>query len=208
MSIESKDILALCDRFEPFLVPLEIHVLRRRYNGQTFLSTYAVAREMGISDETVRTIENRALASIAYCLDLEANGQDITPMRPAKSFWQPVASMLCDGSEPRPTAATYTAHRGELIIFASSLVDQPGRPLTPFTYARPGGLPRGAIIGRCLLVDCYRAPLPQHHPHQWEINLERPETFPEPISYKGQPSYFSINNEVAQQLPPRDSFSF
>jgi hypothetical protein len=30
---------------------------------------------MGISDETVRTIENRARAAVHHCLDLEANGQ-------------------------------------------------------------------------------------------------------------------------------------
>jgi hypothetical protein len=153
--IESKDILALCDRFEPYLLPLDIHVLHQRYNGQTFRLTYAVGREMGISDETVRTIENRALDAIAHCLDLEAAGQAITPMRLAKSFRQPTASLICDGFTKTVTAAAYTAHRGELIIFASSW----GRPRDCTRYAY------GAIIGRCLLVDCYRAPLPQSsHP--------------------------------------------
>ena len=36
-------------------------MLRQRYHGQAFKSTYAVSRQMGLSDETVRTIENRAL---------------------------------------------------------------------------------------------------------------------------------------------------
>jgi hypothetical protein len=103
--IEAKDILALCDRFEPYLVPLDIHVLRQRYNGQTFKSTYVVGREMHISDETVRTIENRALAVLAHGLDLEANDQAITPMRLAKSFRQPVARRICAGREPLVTAA-------------------------------------------------------------------------------------------------------
>jgi len=84
--LERKDVLALCDRFQEFLVSLDIHILRQRYNGQTFRSTYAVGRAMGISAETVRTIENRALDAIAHCLDLEDNGQDITPMRLAKTF--------------------------------------------------------------------------------------------------------------------------
>jgi hypothetical protein len=73
--IERKDVLALCARFQEFLVPLDIHVLRQRDNGLIFQSTYAVGREMHISDETVRTIEHRALDAIAHGLDLEASGQ-------------------------------------------------------------------------------------------------------------------------------------
>jgi hypothetical protein len=206
--IESKDILALCDRFESYLVPLDIHVLRQRYNGQTFKSTYAVGREMRISDETVRTIENRALDAIAHCLDLEAAGQTITPMRLAKSFRQPTASWICEGFTRTVSAAAYTAHRGELIIFASSLTEQPTHPFTPFPFESVKGLPFGAIIGRCLLVDCYRGPLPNPHPHKWHLSLEQPEALPEPIPYSGQPSYFYINNEVAKKLPPRYEFSF
>jgi hypothetical protein len=166
--IESKDILALCDRFKAHLLPLDIHVLRQRYNGETFKSTYAVGREMHISDETVRTIENRALDAIAHCLDLEAAGQAITPMRLAKSFRQPVASSICDGSTDRVSASAYTAHRGELIIFASSI------PMERSAFSDPLKIPLrnpetkmdyplAAIIGRCLLVDCYRAPLPPIH---------------------------------------------
>jgi len=206
--IEAKYILSLCDRFEPYLVPLDIHVLRQRYNGQTFKSTYDVGRDMRLSDETVRTIENRALDALAHCLDLEANGQPITSMRLAKSFRQPVASRIGAGSDPIATAAAYTAHRGELIFFASLLIEKPTHPFTPLLLERAEGLPRGAIIGRCLMVDCYRDPLPNPHPHQWRLVLERPETFPEPIPYSGEPSYFYVNNEVAQQLPPRYMFSF
>lgn len=152
--IEAKYILSLCDRFESYLVPLDIHVLRQRYNGQTFKSTYAAGREMHISDETVRTIENRALDALAHCLDLEAAGQDITPMRLAKSFRQPTASRICEGLELFATCAAYTAHRGELIIFASRH--------NPGNYHKP--VPVGAIIGRCLLVDCSRSPLPNPSP--------------------------------------------
>jgi hypothetical protein len=57
--IECKYILSLCDRFEDYLMPLDIHMLRQRYNGQVLKSTYAVARDMGISDETVRDREPR-----------------------------------------------------------------------------------------------------------------------------------------------------
>jgi len=199
--IEAKDILALVDRFENYLVPLDVHVLRRRYNGESFKSTYAVGREMGISDETVRNIENRALDAISHCLDLEANGQDITPMRLAKSFRQPVAKRICNGIDRIITCATYTAHRGELIIFASSVPEQ-------FWFELDEGFPMGAIVGRCLLVDCYRRKPPNPHPHKWHLVLKQPETFSEPIPYSGQPAFFYINNEVAKKLPPRYRFQY
>ena len=195
--IESKDVLALCDRFQEFLVPLDIHVLRQRYNGLIVKSTYAVGREMHISDETVRTIENRALDAIAHGLDLESNGQDITPMRLAKSFRQPTARRICAGREPIVTAAAYTAHRGERLIVASRVHRE----------ASQEDLPLGAIIGRCLLVDWYRGPLPHPHPHKSCLNLEQPEAFPEPIRYAGEPSSFDVNHEVAQPLPTRDACS-
>jgi DNA-directed RNA polymerase sigma subunit (sigma70/sigma32) len=69
--IECKDILSLCDRFEGYLMPLDVYILRQRYNGQTLKSTYTVAKDMGISDETVRRIENQALEALAHCRDLE-----------------------------------------------------------------------------------------------------------------------------------------
>jgi hypothetical protein len=72
--IECRDILALCDRFQDYLMPLDIHILRQRYNGKVLKSTYTVAREMGIADETVRTMGNRALAARHHSLSLEAHG--------------------------------------------------------------------------------------------------------------------------------------
>jgi hypothetical protein len=191
--IECKDILALCDRFEKYLVALDIHVLRQRYNGQTFKPTYAVAAKMGLSDETVRRIENRALNAIAHGLDLEANGQAITPMRLAKSFRQPTASLICEGLCTTVTAAAYTAHRGELLIFASSL----GRPRQDTRYAY------SAIVGRGLVIDCYRTHLTHAHRHQWRLVLEQREAFAEPIPYRGQPSLFYLTRAVATWLPPR-----
>jgi hypothetical protein len=96
--MECKDVLALCDRFEDYLMPLDIHILRQRYNGKVLKSTYAAARDMGISDETVRTIENRAaLDAIDHCVDLEAAGQPIVPIRLARPFEQPIASLICLG---------------------------------------------------------------------------------------------------------------
>jgi hypothetical protein len=103
--IESKDILDRCDRFPSSRVPLDMHVLRQRDNGLICQSTDAVGREMHISDETVRTIAHRALDTIAHGLDLEANGQAITPMRLAKSFRQPTARRMCAGRDPLVTAA-------------------------------------------------------------------------------------------------------
>jgi hypothetical protein len=82
--IESKDILDLCDRFQSSLVPLDMHVLRQRDNGLICQSTDAVGREMHISDETVRTIEHRALDALAHGLDLEAAGQAITRDAPGQ----------------------------------------------------------------------------------------------------------------------------
>src|SRR5262245_59724495 len=92
--IEAKYILELCDLFQDYLMPLDIHILRQRYNGKTLKSTYTVAKEMGISDETVRTIENRALEALTHCLHLQANDQRIEPMRLAKAIKQPVASLI------------------------------------------------------------------------------------------------------------------
>jgi hypothetical protein len=103
--IESKDVLALCARSQEFLVPLDMLILRPCYNGLIVKSTYAVGRAMRISDETVRTIEHRALDTIAHGLDLESNGQAITPMRLAKSFRQPTARRICAGRDPLVTAA-------------------------------------------------------------------------------------------------------
>jgi hypothetical protein len=80
-------------------------ILRPCYNGLIVKSTYAVGRAMRISDETVRTIEHRALDTIAHGLDLESNGQAITPMRLAKSFRQPTARRICAGRDPLVTAA-------------------------------------------------------------------------------------------------------
>jgi hypothetical protein len=167
--IERKDVLALCARFQEFLVPLDIHVLRQRDNGLIVKSTYAIGREMHISDETVRTIEHRALDAIAHGLDLEAAGQAITPTRLAKSFKQPVASSMCDGGTHWVSTAAYTAYRGELIIFASS-ISMERSPFSdplhrPLHHSETGQeYPTGAIVGRCLLVDCSRDLLPQSFP--------------------------------------------
>jgi hypothetical protein len=68
--IESQDMLDRCDRLQSSRVPLDMHVLRQRDNGLICQSTYAVGREMHISDETVRTIEHRALDALAHGLDL------------------------------------------------------------------------------------------------------------------------------------------
>jgi hypothetical protein len=84
--IECRYILSLCDLFEDYLMPLDIHILRQRYNGKVLKSTYTVAKEMGLSDETVRTIENRALEALAHCLRLQANDQEIEPLRLAKAI--------------------------------------------------------------------------------------------------------------------------
>jgi hypothetical protein len=56
-----------------------------------------VGNILHISDERVRQLEKRALGDLVHCLDLEANGQEITPIRLDKSFKQPVASMICAG---------------------------------------------------------------------------------------------------------------
>jgi Sigma-70, region 4 len=110
--IECKDILALCDQFEAYLMPLDIAILRLRYNGKQFKSTIKVAKEMGISAETVRAIENRSLDYLADCVDLEEAGQPITAMRLTKAFKQPVASLICQSLWCSASCAAYTAHRG------------------------------------------------------------------------------------------------
>jgi hypothetical protein len=117
--IEGQDMLSLCDRFEDYLMPPDIHILRQRYSGQVLKSTDAVARDMGLSDATVRPMENRALEALAHCLHLQANDQEIEPMRLAKPIKQPVASLICRGLWRSASCAAYTAHRGELLIYAT-----------------------------------------------------------------------------------------
>jgi hypothetical protein len=56
--IEGKDLLTLCSHLDGYLMPLHMHVLRQRSDGQTCKSTIALANEMGISDVTVRLIEH------------------------------------------------------------------------------------------------------------------------------------------------------
>ena len=170
---EGQDMLSLGDRCEDDLMPLDSHVLRQRSNGNVRKSTDAVARDMGLSDETVRTMENRALDALAHCLDLQANGQEIVPMRLAKSFRPPVASMLCSGDLSSTSVAGYTAHRGELLIFASGLDPDDGSE----------GLPLGAIVGRVLIVDCVKRDVIVAMPHAWTLrfDLTQRETFPEPM---------------------------
>jgi hypothetical protein len=194
-------------------MPLDVHVLRRRYNGKELKSTYAVGREMGISDELVRKIENRALEFLSHCVDLEANGQEITPMRLAKSIKQPVASLICEGLWRSTSCAGYTAHRGELLIVASHrAMDLPEfeRHVKEKRWYKPQmtAYPRGAIVGRVLLINCFKMPIPHPHPHKGMLLFEQPETFPEPIPYAGQRAYFYVNPKIAQQLPPRYPFSF
>jgi Interferon-regulatory factor 3 len=61
-------------------------------------------RDLSISDEAVRVIENRVLDALRHGLALEANGQPITAMRLAKAFRQPVASQIGAGRDTRLTA--------------------------------------------------------------------------------------------------------
>ena len=62
--IECQDILALCDRFEVYLTPLDITILRLRYNGDTLMLPKAVGERLHISDERVRQLEERALGDL------------------------------------------------------------------------------------------------------------------------------------------------
>jgi uncharacterized protein YuzE len=149
--IEAKNILALCGRSEAYLVPLDIRALRRRYNGQTYQSTYPLANAMGISDEPVRTIEARALAMPPVCRNLEEVGQAITPMRLPKAFRQKIGSRMCAGCERVMPAATHTAHRGESLVCASSL--NPEHSIEDQSV--------GVVVGWALLVGCDReSPFP------------------------------------------------
>jgi hypothetical protein len=103
--LERTEVLALCARVQACRVPLDMPILRPCDNGRIFKSTDAVGRARHISDETVRTIAHRALDTIAPGLDLESNGQAITPMRLAQSFRQPTARRMCAGRDPLVTAA-------------------------------------------------------------------------------------------------------
>jgi hypothetical protein len=195
--IECKDILALCDRFESYLLPHVIKVLRLRYNGKTLMSPKTVGKIIGLSGENTRRLEKIGLRQLSHCLDLEANGQAITTIRYAKCFKQPTASLICRGVEDSTTAAAYTSYRGELIIHASRVPPEPPHD----------DLPLGALIGRVLLVDCFRLPLPHLGPHKWMLVFEQPETFEQPIPYAAAHYYFHLPTDISQQLPPRYPFA-
>jgi hypothetical protein len=109
--IECKDVLALYQRYEAYLTPLCIKILRLRYNGKTLMLPGAVSKALNISDERVRQLEARALGDLAYCPELEENGQAITPIRVAKFFKQPVASLICTGQWRSASSPAYTAQR-------------------------------------------------------------------------------------------------
>lgn len=94
---EANDILALVARFTASLTPLDCDVLRQRDHGRVYRPTREVAARRRVSRETVRTIENRALEALADCVALAEAGRKITAVRLAKSFRQPVASLLCRG---------------------------------------------------------------------------------------------------------------
>jgi hypothetical protein len=68
--------------------------------------------------------------------------------------------------------------------------------------------PLGPIVGRVLLVRCFRLSMLIRHARQWILKFERPEIFPQPIPYSGTPSDFSIDPEVARQLPPQYSYQY
>src|SRR5919106_544263 len=110
--VEAKYILSLCDCFEAYLTPLCIKILRLRYNGKTLMVPKAVGDILHILDERVRQLEERALGDLAYCLEFEANGQMITPIRLAKAFRHPVARKICTGEIKCARLRGYTAYRG------------------------------------------------------------------------------------------------
>ena len=186
--IEAKYIRELCDHFEAYLTPLEIKILRLRYNRKTLMLPKAVGQILHISDERVRQLEERALGDLAYCLDLEANGQEITPIRLAKSFKQPVASLICTGRWRSCSVPAYTAQRGELLIHA------PHHPMEieefeqhlrnkQFETEHMVGYPRDCLVGRVILTNCIRIPLALPQRHQWMLMFGQPELFPTPIPY-------------------------
>jgi hypothetical protein len=88
------------------------------------------------------------------------------------------------------------AHRGELVIFASSL--HPG----PWSEA----LPLGAVVGRRWRTDGRPLGLSRMTHHRWRLLFEQPETFPKPIPCTGYPSFFYLPAEVSRQLPRAISF--
>jgi hypothetical protein len=65
-----------------------------------------------------------------------------------------------------------------------------------------------ALIGRVLLLNCFRLLIPMSHPHKCMLVFEQPETFPKPIPYAGQQSYSYLPREISQRLPPRYPYFF
>jgi hypothetical protein len=98
-------------------------------------------------------------------------------MRLARAIKQPVASLICRGLWRSASCAAYTAHRGELLIYAT------WNPMERREYERHlreeqfhiehmTAYPLGPIVGRVLLVRCFKLPVPIRHPHQWILQFE------------------------------------
>ena len=69
--------------------------------------------------------------------------------------------------------------------------------------------PCGYIVGRVLLVDCFKKTDAHLHKYKWTMIFEKPEVFEEPIPYnKCLMSFFYIKNEFAKKLPIRYKYSW
>jgi hypothetical protein len=227
--IECRDIQALLDRFQDVMPPLQLMILRERYNGKTLMQPKAVGLKLGMCDERVRTLEMKGLRTLQQLMVLEATEQPIIADRVALSLWEPWATLWAAGFKKYETRNWATAYRGELLIHAASYVDHELVSLAneePFDHIFTlrdiplfTQFPRKCIIGRCLLVDCmptekfppwYNKPitdneywLGNYEPQRFAWIAEKHELFDKPIPCRGFQKLFTVPESVALQLPPR-----
>ena len=125
----------------------------------------------------------------------------------ALSLTQPWATLVVTGAKRFETRSWTTTYRGPLLIHAAKGFPVSARVFahTEFTLGRlPARIARGAIIGRVVLKNVYRAeelastltPLERlygdYTPGRWAWELAEAEMFETPIPYKGALGLFEV----------------
>jgi Sigma-70, region 4 len=118
--IDCRAILQLCERYQDALPPLPLQILRLRYNGKALALPAAVGRQLGISGERVRVLEQKGLRMLHQLQLQEQAGETLLPARMALSLWEPWATLWAAGVKKYETRSWATAYRGEILIHAAS----------------------------------------------------------------------------------------
>ena len=108
----------------------------------------------------------------------------------AISIRQPFAELIVQGIKDVENRTWPTAHRGRLLIQASSQVD--ASAMKDYGYAA-ASLPRGALVGVVDLADCTRQRgSPWHLPGHEGWYLANPRRFSRPVPFSGKLGFFKV----------------